>query len=65
MAVPFKGFCFDPMVLQSVGSGESINRNLVSMNQLLVARLTHITTTTMTFPNKILFPWPTDVNYFI
>ena len=38
MAVPFKGFCFDPMVLQSVGSGENINRNLVSMNQLLVGR---------------------------
>ena len=65
MAVPFKGLCFDPMVLQSVGSDETINRNLVSMNQLLVGRLTHIITTTMTFPNKILFPWPTNVNCFI
>ena len=36
MAVPFKGLGFDPVVLQSVGSEESINRNVVSINQLLV-----------------------------
>ena len=38
MAVAFKGLCFDPTVLQSVGSDQKINRNLISMNQLLVGR---------------------------